>query len=89
MLDQETLARIKALNETTAVVEVHYATRRRIDTRQIVFPVGDRYTSRGIFFTSNISSALCPAGEHQMISGTPGRRKDPPAAPARPGRSPG
>lgn len=71
VLDQETLARIKALNETTAVVEVHYATRRRIDTRQIVFPVGDRYTSKGIFFTSNISSALCPAGEHQMISGTP------------------
>ena len=68
---EETLDRINALNETTAVVEVHYATRRRIDTRQMVFPVGDHYTSKGVFFTSNISPALCPAGEHQMISGTP------------------
>lgn len=71
VLERETISRINALNETTAVVEVHYATRRRIDTRQIVFPVGDRYTSKGIFFTSNISPALCPAGEHQIISGTP------------------
>lgn len=70
VLSEETLSHMNALNETTSVVEVHYATDRRIDTRQIVFPVGD-YTAKGIFFTSNITPALCPKGEHQMIVGAP------------------
>ena len=58
------------LNETTSVVEVHYGTSRRIDTRQVVFPVG-LCAAKGVFFTSNISPSICPPGEHQIISGTP------------------
>ena len=70
VLEKETVSRMRRLNDTTSVVEVHYATNRRIDKRQIVFPVGE-HTAKGIFFTSNISPNLCPPGEHQIISGAP------------------
>lgn len=70
ILNNSTKHHIDSLKSSTAVVEVHYATNRQIDTHQIVFPVGD-YTAKGIFFTSNISSQLCPSGEHQLICGAP------------------
>lgn len=70
ILNTNTKRHIEGLKSSTAVIEVHYATNRQIDTRQIVFPVGD-YTAKGIFFTSNISAQLCPAGEHQIICGAP------------------
>lgn len=70
ILNDDTKRRISNLKSSTAVVEVHYATNRQIDTRQIVFPVG-KYTAKGIFFTSNISPRLCPADEHQIICGAP------------------
>ena len=62
--------KINKLDKTTAVVEVHFVLNKKIDTRQVVFPVGD-YTTKGFFFISNITTSVCPAGEHLMIAGTP------------------
>ncbi len=62
--------KINKLDKTTAVVEVHFALDKKIDTRQVVFPVGN-YTTKGFFFISNITPSVCPAGEHLMITGTP------------------
>ncbi|MGH1521238.1 MAG: phytoene desaturase family protein [Nitrosopumilus sp.] len=62
--------KVNKLDKTTAVVEVHFALNKKIDTRQVVFPVGD-YTTKGFFFISNITPSVCPAGEHLMITGTP------------------
>lgn len=59
------------LNRTTSVVESHYCLSRRIDARQIVFPVGDGYTAKGVFFISNITPSVSPDGEHLMMAGTP------------------
>lgn len=64
------LQKINRLNKTTAVVEVHFALSKKIDSRQVVFPVG-QYVSKGIFFISNITTAVSPPGEHLIISGTP------------------
>ena len=68
--DQSFVDRINKLNKTTAVVEVHFALNKKIDTRQVVFPVGN-YTTKGFFFISNIAPSVCPVGEHLMIAGTP------------------
>ena len=62
--------KVNKLDKTTAVVEVHFALNKKIDTRQVVFPVGD-YTTKGFFFISNITPSVCPTGEHLMITGTP------------------
>ena len=59
------------LNKTTSVVEVHFALSKQLDTRQVVFPVGDNYISKGIFFISNITPSVSPKGEHLIIVGTP------------------
>ena len=70
VFDKRFTDRVNRLDRTTAVVEVHFALDKRIDTRQVVFPVGD-YVTKGFFFISNITPAVCPAGEHLMIAGTP------------------
>ena len=36
----------------------------------MVFPVG-QYTTKGIFFISNITPSVSPPGEHLIIAGTP------------------
>ena len=59
------------LNKTTSVVEVHFALSKQLDTRQVVFPVGDNYVSKGIFFITNITPSVSPKGEHLIIVGTP------------------
>ena len=59
------------LNKTTSVVEVHFALSKQLDTKQVVFPVGENYTSKGIFFISNITPSVSPKGEHLIIVGTP------------------
>ena len=68
---EEFIQHINRLNKTTSVVEVHFALSKQIDTRQVVFPVGDNYTSKGIFFISNITPSVSPKGEHLIIVGTP------------------
>ena len=68
--DQSFVQKINKLDKTTAVVEVHFALNKKIDSRQVVFPVGD-YTTKGFFFISNITPSVCPPGEHLMIAGTP------------------
>ena len=70
-------AHVKRLNKTTSVVETHYCLSNPVDTRrQIVFPVGDNTTAKGVFFISNITPAVSPKGEHLMMAGTPIRPQD-------------
>ncbi len=65
-----TFVEVNRLNKTTSVVEVHFALSRKIDQRQVVFPVGDKFTAKGIFFISNISESVSPTGEHLILAGT-------------------
>ena len=71
VFDDDFIKHTNRLNKTTSVVEVHFALSKQIDTRQVVFPVGENYTSKGIFFISNITSSVSPEGEHLIIVGTP------------------
>ena len=70
VFDHNFVDKVNKLDKTTAVVEVHFALNKKIDSRQIVFPVGN-FTTKGFFFISNITPSVCPSGEHLMISGTP------------------
>ena len=70
VFDQKFVDKVNKLDKTTAVIEVHFALNKKIDSRQIVFPVGD-FVTKGFFFISNITSSVCPPGEHLMIAGTP------------------
>ena len=70
VFDKKFVDKVNKLDKTTAVVEVHFALNKKIDSRQIVFPVGD-FTTKGFFFISNITPSVCPSGEHLMIAGTP------------------
>jgi len=71
VFDEKFVKKINQLNKTTAVVEVHFALNSQLDNRQVVFPVGKNYTTKGIFFISNITSSVSPPGEHLIIAGTP------------------
>jgi protoporphyrinogen oxidase len=71
IFDEKFVKEVSRLDKKTAVVEVHFALSSQIDTRQVVFPVGDNYTTKGIFFISNITPSVSPPGEHLIIAGTP------------------
>ena len=71
IIDTKFVEKIDKLNKTTSVVEVHFALNSQIDTRQVVFPVGKDYVTKGIFFISNITPSVSPVGEHLIIAGTP------------------
>ena len=71
IFDQDFIKHTNRLNKTTSVVEVHFALSKQLDNRQVVFPVGDHYTSKGIFFISNITPSVSPDNEHLIIVGTP------------------
>ena len=71
IIEKSFLEKINKLNKTTSVVEVHFALKSKLDSRQVVFPVGDHYTTKGIFFISNITPSVSPPGEHLIIAGTP------------------
>ena len=70
VIDPKFVQKINRLDKKTSVVEVHFALSSRLDTRQVVFPVG-QYTTKGIFFISNITPSVSPPGEHLIIAGTP------------------
>jgi len=74
--DQTLVDRISRLEKTTSVIEVHFCTSRRIDSRQIVFPVGSEYAAKGIFFVSNMTPSVSPRGEHLLMTGTPASPED-------------
>ena len=76
VFDKNFLESVNRLNQTTSVIEVHFALSKKIDTRQVVFPVGKNYISKGIFFISNITSSVSPPGEHLMMVGTPVRAEE-------------
>jgi phytoene dehydrogenase-like protein len=71
IIDEKFIQKINKLNKTTSVIEVHFALKSKIDSRQVVFPVGSEYTTKGIFFISNITPSVSPPGEHLIIAGTP------------------
>jgi protoporphyrinogen oxidase len=71
VFDKDFVNKINKLNETTAVVEVHFALSKKLDTRHVVFPVGSHQAAKGIFFISNMTPKVSPKGEHLIISGTP------------------
>ena len=71
VIDAKFRERINRLDKKTAVVEVHFALKSKIETRQVVFPVGSHYTTKGIFFISNITPSVSPPEEHLIIAGTP------------------
>jgi len=70
VFDDEFLKNVEKLNKTTSVIETHFCTSEKIDSKQVVFPIGD-YTAKGIFFISNITSKVSPQGEHLLMAGTP------------------
>jgi len=71
VIDKKFIEKTNRLDKKTAVVEVHFALNSKIDSRQVIFPVGEHYTTKGIFFISNITPSVSPPGEHLMIAGTP------------------
>ena len=71
IFDMRFINKVNRLNKTTSVVEVHFALSKRIDERQVVFPVGNQFTAKGIFFVSNITQSVSPIGEHLILAGTP------------------
>ena len=71
VIQKDFVQKINRLDKKTSVVEVHFALNKKIDTRQVVFPVGDSFVTKGIFFISNITPSVSPPGEHLMIAGTP------------------
>ncbi len=70
IIDNKFIQKINKLNKTT-VIEVHFALKSKIDSRQVIFPVGEEYATKGIFFISNITPSVSPPGEHLIIAGTP------------------
>lgn len=48
VFDKKYLDFISKLNKTTSVVEVHFALSEKIDNKQVIFPVGYRFTAKGI-----------------------------------------
>ena len=71
VFDQKFIQKVNTLNDTTAVIEVHFALSKKLDKRHVVFPVGKHYTAKGIFFISNMTPKVSPRGEHLIIAGTP------------------
>tara|TARA_Y100000590_G_scaffold118858_1_gene136053 strand:- start:5919 stop:7277 length:1359 start_codon:yes stop_codon:yes gene_type:complete len=71
IFDDSFIKKTNRLNKTTSVVEVHFALSKKLDERQVVFPVGENYVSKGIFFISNITPSVSPKNEHLIIVGTP------------------
>jgi len=67
----EFVQNINRLNKTTSVIETHFCLSKKIDTRQVVFPVGSNFVTKGIFFVSNISPSVSPIGEQLIMAGTP------------------
>ena len=76
VISKNFIEKINRLNKTTSVVEVHFCLTEKIDSRQIVFPVGSGIAAKGIFFISNITSPVSPKGEHLIMSGTPVASED-------------
>ena len=76
VFDEGFINKVNRLNKTTSVVEVHFCLSKKLDTRQVVFPVGEKYTAKGVFFISNIAPSVSPPEEHLIMTGTPVASED-------------
>ena len=70
ILDKSLQSMAKKLEKTTSVIEAHFCCSDKLDSRQLVFPVGD-YMTKGIFFVTNIASSVSPKGEYLIMAGAP------------------
>ncbi len=76
VFDKEFVQQVNRL-KTTSVIEVHFALSKRIEERlQVVFPVGNQFSAKGIFFISNISSKVSADGQQLVLTGTPVSSED-------------
>ncbi|MGA9841750.1 MAG: hypothetical protein WBQ25_05500 [Nitrososphaeraceae archaeon] len=64
IFDKEFVKRVRDLDKTTSVIEVHFGVAENVDrqNRQVVFPLGSEFAAKGIFFISNITRAVSPEG---------------------------
>jgi protoporphyrinogen oxidase len=76
VFDNEFIGQVNKLNKTTSVVEAHFALSKKIEERQVIFPVGKQFSAKGLFFISNISSKVSPRGEQLVLAGTPVSSED-------------
>lgn len=71
IIKQNTREQLNKYDKTTSVIEIHFALSKSIEKRQIIFPIGDDFTAKGIFFVSNISNSVAPKGEQLLLVGCP------------------
>ena len=77
ILDKNFINNVNRLNKSTSVIETHYALSKNIEKRQqIVFPISSSFTTKGIFFISNIAESVSPTGEYLVLAGTPVSREE-------------
>ena len=77
ILDKNFINNVNRLNKSTSVIETHYALSKNIEKRQqIVFPISSSFTTKGIFFISNIAESVSPKGEYLVLAGTPVTREE-------------
>jgi protoporphyrinogen oxidase len=77
VFSKEFVSKVDRLNKTSSVIEVHFALSQRIEKqRQVVFPVGDQFAAKGIFFISNITESVSPSNEQLILAGTPVSHED-------------
>jgi protoporphyrinogen oxidase len=77
ILDNNFINNVNRLNKSTSVIETHYALSTNIEKRQqIIFPISSSFTTKGIFFISNIAESVSPKGEYLVLAGTPVTREE-------------
>ena len=77
IFDKNFINSVNKLNKSTSVIETHYALSKNIEKKQqIVFPTSSSFTTKGIFFISNITESVSPKGEYLVLTGTPVTRKE-------------
>ena len=77
VFDKGFIQQVSRPNKTTSVIEVHFALSKKIEEKlQVVFPVGNQFSAKGIFFISNISPKVSPEGQQLVLAGTPVSSED-------------
>ena len=68
---------VNRLDKSTSIVETHFGLSEQIEKeRQIIFPTSSNFTTKGIFFISNIAKSVSPKGEQLVLTGVPVTREE-------------
>ena len=63
---------VNRLDKSTSIIETHFGLSEQIEEeRQIIFPTSSNFTTKGIFFISNIAKSVSPKGEQLVLTGVP------------------